>query len=74
MNAAFVAPIVPADFPELKLLAWNRDVAHPIPAEEAFELYERNWRFVDAEHLTTREAKLIQELTRVFGNGVLLIS
>lgn len=65
MTAASVAPIVPADFPELKLLVWNRDAARPIPAEEAFELYERNWRFVDAEHLTTREAELIRELTQV---------
>jgi hypothetical protein len=74
MTATYGTTIVPADFPELTLLAWNRDVARPIPAEEAFELYERNWRFVDTEHLTPRETKLIKELTDAFGNGVLLIS
>lgn len=64
--------IVPADYPELKTLVWNRDPARPIPAEEAFAIYERNWRFVNAEHLTEREAKLIRELTDTFGKGVLL--
>lgn len=66
--------IVPADFPELKMLVWNRDPLRPIPAEEAFALYERNWRFVETEKLTDHEARLIRELTDAFGNGVLLVS
>ena len=41
--------IVPAEFPELALLVWNRDPTRAIPAEEAFALYERNWRHVDRE-------------------------
>ena len=61
--------IVPNDFPELGMLAWNRDPARPIEPEEAFELYERNWRHVDAEHLTTEEAELIADLTQEFGHG-----
>jgi hypothetical protein len=68
------AMIVPADFPELKMLVWNRDPLRPIPAEEAFALYERNWRFVETEKLTDHEARLIRELTDAFGNGVLLVS
>lgn len=42
--------IIPADFPELKRLVWNRDPLRSIAAEEVFALYERNWRFVDQDH------------------------
>lgn len=66
------ALIVPRDFPELKMLVWNRDDARPIPREDALALYERNWRHVDAEHLTEREAKLIDELVNEFGHGMML--
>lgn len=68
-----VRTVVPAEFPELKALAWNRDVARPISAEEAFQLYERNWRHVNADRLTPEEAKLIRDLTDQFGGGVLLV-
>jgi hypothetical protein len=66
--------IIPNNFPELKALAWNRDPVRPIPANEAFALYERNWRFVDASALTDAEAELIRDLTVAYGNGVLLVS
>lgn len=66
--------ILPADFPELSLLLWNRDVSTPIAAREAFAIYERNWRFVDAARLTGKERVLIDSLIRVFGNGVMLAS
>lgn len=72
MTAHVAATIVPAEFPELKMLAWNRDVMRPIPAEEAFALYERNWRFVDQRRLTAREKRLIDGLAKAFGRGVLL--
>lgn len=65
--------IVPADFPELKALAWNRDPACGIPAREAFALYERNWRFVDRNRLSKDEARLIEELAHTFGHGRLLV-
>jgi hypothetical protein len=61
--------IVPAEYPELALLAWNRDPARPIDAAEAFALYERNWRHVDPSRLTLHEAELIRELIHDFGNG-----
>jgi len=61
--------VVPADFPELKLLAWGRDPDRPILRNEAFELYERNWRHVDVERLTPEEADLIEDLTQKFGGG-----
>jgi hypothetical protein len=65
--------IVPEDFPELKLLAWSRDPQRPLPAAEAFSLYERNWRFVDRQRLTDRESGLIRALATEFGHGRLLI-
>ena len=66
--------VVPAEFPELAMLAWNRNPERPIPGEEALALYERNWRHVDKDHLTLREAELIHELAEEFGNGYLLAS
>ncbi|MCC2608914.1 hypothetical protein ABK249_00010 [Neorhizobium sp. Rsf11] len=66
--------IIPADYPELKQLVWSRDPARPIPAEEVLSIYERNWRFVDEDRLTSREADLIRDLVAEFGHGVLLKS
>ena len=67
------AQIIPAEFPELERLAWNRDPRRPVPAEEVFALYERNWRFIDRERLTNREARLIRELGKKYGHGFDLI-
>lgn len=74
MITTFENRIVPADFPELRLLAWNRDVTRPISPEDAFALYERNWRFVDKAHLTAEEEQLIQDLKNAFGGGHMLFS
>jgi hypothetical protein len=68
----FGPEIIPAEFPELNALVWNRNPARPIAAEEVFALYERNWRFVDRDHLTEREKCLIDELTHEFGHGYML--
>ena len=65
--------IIPAGFPELRKLVWNRDPMRPMDAEEAFALYDRNWRFVDREALTDREADLIRDLGHRYGNGFGLI-
>lgn len=73
MTLHFGNHIVPAEFPELKRLVWNRDPARPITAEEVFSLYERNWRFVDRDGLTDREAQLIKELGEEFGRGFPLL-
>ncbi|MCW0000433.1 hypothetical protein OE766_19575 [Pararhizobium sp. YC-54] len=74
MISAVENSIVPADYPELRMLAWNRDITRPISPEEAFALYERNWRFVDTAHLTAAETHLIQSLKSQFGAGRLLFS
>jgi hypothetical protein len=71
--ADLIAEIIPAKFPELSKLAWNRDPCRPMAAEDVFALYERNWRFVDHEHLTEEEARLLRELGDKFGHGFRLI-
>ncbi|MDB5526205.1 MAG: hypothetical protein JWM58_3968 [Rhizobium sp.] len=72
MDIAADEMITPAEFPELRMLVWNRDPARPISADEVFQIYERNWRFVDASNLSEREAALIERLKQRFGRGVLL--
>jgi hypothetical protein len=56
-----------ADYPQLRDLAWNR-VDPFIPASEAFQLYERNWRLLDPSTLDDRERALIARLKADFGN------
>jgi len=58
------------DYPQLADLAWNRNDEF-IAAREAFQLYERNWRFVDVKSLTPQEIQLIDRLKIEFGAGVI---
>lgn len=63
--------IVLGDFPELRLIAWNRNAQDAITGEEAFDLYERNWRFVDEAALLPHERTLVDRLKREYGHGIL---
>jgi hypothetical protein len=56
-----------ADYAQLRDLAWNRVDEH-IPAREAFQLYERNWRLLDPTTLDDRERALITHLKTEFGS------
>ncbi len=58
------------DYPQLADLAWNRSDEF-IPAREAFQLYERNWRLVDTASLLSDERRLIERLKTTFGAGVI---
>lgn len=58
------------EYPQLALLAWNRTI-RVMDEDEAFALYEHNWRFVEVEHLIPDEAALIDRLTHQYGHGVL---
>jgi len=60
------------DYPQMRLIAWNR-VVREIDAEEAFALYEANWRWIEQESLTATEAALIERLTKQYGRGVLKV-
>ena len=62
------------DLPQLRALTWHLpgDMVVLTP-QEAFEIYERNWRHVDQEALSVHEAAVIDQLIRTIGNGVLLV-
>ncbi len=55
--------------PNLALLCWNRASGY-VPREEAFRLYESNWRHVDEEAMPEQERALIDALKKDFGEGV----
>ena len=59
-----------ADYPQLKLLCWNRP-GRFVMAREAWEIYERNWRFVERDQLEAKEQELIRTLVTRFGAGVM---
>ena len=57
-------------FPNLKLLCWNRATPF-LTGRDAFNLYERNWRFVDTKTMPEDERVLIRRLAEKYGRGVL---
>jgi hypothetical protein len=59
-------------YPQLWLLCWSRPGNPVLDDHEAFDLYERNWRFVDTEALEDGERSLIARLTARYGNGIML--
>ncbi len=62
-----------SDYPQLRLLAWQRQADAVLDDAEALALYEANWRFIDQASLTPFEAALIDRLAREVGAGVLLV-
>jgi hypothetical protein len=58
------------EYPQLRLIAWNRRDDDLIEEDEALALYERNWRYVDRSQLTDKEQQLIDRLVIQYGNGV----
>jgi transcriptional regulator with XRE-family HTH domain len=77
MDALALAPAVRpaevhiADYPQLKLLTWNRPGIDTIAERDALALYERHWDMVDAEGMDARERALLQHLVNRHGHGVL---
>ena len=64
--------IIVKNFPQLQLLTWSRPDVCELTPQDAFALYERNWKHVDARMLIPRERQLIRELTTQYGHGVML--
>lgn len=62
-----------ANYPQLKQLAWHIQGQTDISQEEALNLYERNWRFVEPSNLEPEEAALIHKLSQTVGKGRLLV-
>lgn len=70
---ALPATVRLADFPALRRLAWQlRDVTELTP-QEALNLYERNWRHVDTQHMDEAERLLVSTLARELSGGRLLV-
>jgi hypothetical protein len=59
-----------AEYPQLRLIAWNRKDDDLIDEDEALALYERNWCYVDRAQLTDKEQQFIERLVIQYGNGV----
>lgn len=64
-------PLRLADYPQLRLIAWNRRDDDLVEEEEVLAMYERNWRYVDEAMLDRKERQLIDRLIRQYGHGVL---
>lgn len=65
-------PMVAIDaFPQLKRLSWNRPGIRTIAEPEALALYERNWDLVDRDAMGDPERRLLEDLVKRYGNGVL---
>jgi transcriptional regulator with XRE-family HTH domain len=61
-------------YPQLQSIAWHLGSrVTDLAPEEAFALYERNWRHVDRAAMLPAEAALVDALTTTIGNGVLLV-
>lgn len=62
-----------ADYPQLRMLAWQRQADAVLDDAEALALYEANWRFIDGPSLMPCEADLIARLIKDQGAAVLLV-
>ena len=54
-------------YPQLKQLAWQVQGTNELKPAEALDIYERNWRHVDASALEPQERHLIEALRQAFG-------
>ena len=62
-----------SDFPQLRMLAWNRPAEAEVDEAEALALYEANWRFVEPETMNEAEVALLRRLVQEQGAGLLLV-
>ena len=60
----------PAHYPQLKFLCWNRVDGVEIDREEAFSLYERQWRHVCFDKMGPEEKQLLRSLAAEFNGGI----
>lgn len=59
------------DFPQLRLIAWNRNPYDAITGREAFDLYERSGRFIDEVAMLPHERAWVDQLVHECGHGIL---
>ena len=58
-------------YPQLDALLWD-NALEEIPEYFAFQIYETRWRFVEREKMDAGESRLLDYLTRKYGNGLFL--
>lgn len=59
-------------YPQLHSLCWNRRGDVVLDGDEALQIYERNWRFVDKEAMEPEEARLLDALVARCGRGAFM--
>jgi transcriptional regulator with XRE-family HTH domain len=57
------------DYPQLKALAWHVTGAETLRPNEAFDIYERHARHLDAKAMTPAERELFDALQAAFGGS-----
>ena len=62
-----------ARYPQLAQLAWHLKGASHITAQDALNLYERNWRHVEQDAMDPQERELLQRLVATWGGGRLFV-
>lgn len=63
-----------ANYPQLRLAAWHiADPEAELTPQEAFSLYERNWRHIDTGAMLPAESALLEHLKATVGKGVMLV-
>ncbi|WP_158256766.1 helix-turn-helix domain-containing protein [Pseudomonas sp. MYb185] len=56
-------------YPVLKSLAWQVQGTDSLSPQEAWDIYERNWRHADLDKALPDELALMEALRQVFGGG-----
>ncbi|MCH4248580.1 MAG: hypothetical protein LKF82_12265 [Acinetobacter populi] len=59
------------EYPALDQILWDSTICQ-IPAEMAFQYYEKRWKYIDEAQLTAKEKQLIHTLTKTIGHGLFL--
>jgi len=63
-----------ARYPQLKQAAWHIvDPNAELTRQEAFSLYEKNWRHIDQQAMPPAEIALLEQLKATVGKGVMLV-
>lgn len=55
------------DYPELNLILWDTK-QQVFTEKEAFNKYDRRWRYVDHGRLAQQERELINHLKKLYGD------
>ncbi|WP_343464280.1 hypothetical protein [Pantoea sp.] len=63
--------ITRSNYPELDKVLWDFH-NQKIPAQLAFQMYEKRWKFIDEKHMEQKERRLLAQLIDEYGNGIFM--